>query len=55
MALGLELLKRSDELWVFGKRITEGMRTEIEVATERKIPVQYFDERCERGSVYSLT
>lgn len=54
MALGLELVKRSDELWVFGKRISEGMRAEIEVATERKIPVQYFDEKCERSSAYSL-
>ncbi|TCL37223.1 hypothetical protein EV210_10690 [Anaerospora hongkongensis] len=48
MSLGIELLKRSDELWVFGKRITEGMRAEIEVAIERNIPVQYFDERCEK-------
>jgi hypothetical protein len=50
MALGLELLKRSDEIWVFGKRISEGMCAEIEVATARNIPVQYFDEKCERSS-----
>jgi hypothetical protein len=35
---------------VFGKRISEGMRAEIEVATARNIPVQYFDEKCERSS-----
>lgn len=49
MALGLELMKRVDELWVFGKRITEGMRSEIEVAEERNIPIRYFDERCEKS------
>lgn len=47
-ALGIELLKRLDELWVFGKQITEGMRTEIEVAEKRNIPIVYFDEHCEK-------
>lgn len=55
MALGIELLKRSDELWVFGKRISEGMRAEIEVATAQNIPVLYFDEKCERSSPHSPT
>lgn len=26
LAIGLELLKRCDEVWVFGKRISEGMQ-----------------------------
>lgn len=53
MSLGIELLKRSDELWVFGKRITEGMGAEIEVATERNIPIRYFDERCEKRCLHA--
>ncbi|MEL7635421.1 MAG: DUF4406 domain-containing protein [Sporomusa sphaeroides] len=48
MALGMELLKRSDELWVFGKRISEGMLAEIEAATACSLQVHYFDERCEK-------
>lgn len=48
MTLGLELLKRVDELWVFGGKITEGMAAEIRGAEARGIPVQHFDEKCER-------
>ena len=55
MALGLELMERVDELWVFGKRITEGMRSEIEVAGERNIPIRYFDERCEKSYPHAAT
>jgi hypothetical protein len=55
MALGIELLKRLDELWVFGKRITEGMRAEIEVAEKRNIHIRYFDERCEKSYPHSDT
>lgn len=55
MTLGIELLKRSDELWVFGKKITEGMQSEIKAAVELNIPIQYFDERCERRFTHSDT
>lgn len=48
MALGLELLRHVDELWVFGERISEGMQAEIKTAVELKIPVLHFTERCER-------
>lgn len=48
MTLGLELLKRCNEVWVFGEKITEGMQSEIKAAVELNIPIQYFDERCER-------
>lgn len=46
--LGLELLKRCDELWCFGDKITEGMKAEIKLAKELQIPVVYFNDRCER-------
>lgn len=48
MRMGLELLKLCSEVWVFGKRISEGMLNEISMAAELGIPVKYFDERCER-------
>ena len=48
MVLGLELLKHSDELWVFGEKISEGMQVEIKAAVDLGIPVLNFNERCER-------
>lgn len=38
MQMGLQILKRCDELWVFGEP-TEGMRGEIELAKRLKIPI----------------
>ena len=32
MDMGLELLKLCDEVWVFGDKISEGMKKEIEFA-----------------------
>lgn len=43
---GLEMLKRCDEIWVFADKdedITEGMRKEIQLAKEIKLPIVYFD------------
>lgn len=48
LAMGLELLKHCSELWVFGNRMSEGMKAEIKVAEEMNIPIKYFDEKCER-------
>lgn len=45
--LGLELLTRCDELWVFGGRITEGMEKEIATASNLGKPMLYFNDRCE--------
>ncbi len=36
-----ELVKRVNELWVFGE-ISDGVKREIEIAKENKIPVKYF-------------
>ena len=41
---GLEQLWQCREVWVFGSRISEGMRAEIELAKDLKIPVKYFDD-----------
>ena len=36
------LLGKCDELWVFGDRISEGMKTEIDVAKKRRQKIRYF-------------
>jgi hypothetical protein len=41
---GLELLWKCRELWVFGSKITDGMRAEIALAADLKIPIKYYDE-----------
>lgn len=40
LSIGLELVKRCDEVWVFVERISEGMRGEIELAKEIGVPVK---------------
>ena len=47
--MGLELLKRCDEIWVMGFRFSEGMRGEMELAAAENIPILYIPEsfvRC---------
>jgi len=42
--LGLELVTISDELWVYGRRCgkeSTGMKGEIQLAFDRKMPVRY--------------
>lgn len=40
---GLELMWQAKEVWVFGEYISEGMRAEIDLAKDLKIPIRYFD------------
>lgn len=35
------LIKKSDELWVFGKK-SDGVRAEIELAQKLKLPIKYY-------------
>lgn len=44
LSMGLELLERCSQVWVFGRRISEGMRSEIARAGKRKIKIRYFTE-----------
>jgi len=44
---GLVLMGKCDQLWVFGKRISSGMQTEISKAKKRGMPIRYFSEQCE--------
>jgi len=42
MRYGLEAMHEAQELWVFGCRISEGMKAEIELAEDLGIPIRYF-------------
>lgn len=42
--MGMVLLGKCDEVWVFGDRISDGMRAEINVAKKWKRKVRYFTE-----------
>ena len=39
LELAAEVLKRCDELWVFGDHISEGMQAEIDLAKKRNMPI----------------
>ncbi|HCC60019.1 MAG: DUF4406 domain-containing protein [Candidatus Staskawiczbacteria bacterium RIFOXYC1_FULL_37_43] len=41
MEMGLELLKLCDEVWVFGDKISEGMKKEIQFAKKLNIEIKY--------------
>jgi len=45
--MGLILLSRCHELWVFGDRISTGMSIEIARAKRWNIPIRYFTTQCE--------
>ena len=47
LILGLQMLKRCKEVWVFGDTISEGRANEIRIAEKRKIPVRYFTDKGE--------
>lgn len=47
IALGVELMKRVDELWCFGDRVSVGMTEEINAAQQLEIPIKYFNDKCE--------
>ena len=46
MCMDQRLLELADEVWVFGKRISEGMRREITAAKRNGIRIRYFNEGC---------
>ena len=43
MEMGLAVLARCDELWVFGSVVSDGMVTEVREAERLGIPVRYFE------------
>jgi len=52
LALGLQMLKRCHEMWLFGDCISEGMRAEIEFAEKHSIPMRHFNTDCEEVTGY---
>lgn len=45
--MGMVLLTKCEQIWVFGSVISEGMAAEIEKAEKKNIPVRYFTEEME--------
>lgn len=43
---GMVWLGKCDELWVFGRHISNGMAREIAQAKKRGIPIRRFNEVC---------
>ena len=46
MEMDLVILGRCDELWVFGREWSEGMKAEIEVASRLGMKIRRFTEEC---------
>ena len=46
MFMGMVLLGRCEQVWVFGSAISAGMAAEIEKAEKRDMVIRYFTENC---------
>ena len=46
MEMDLVILGRCDELWVFGREWSEGMKAEIAEAVRRGMRIRHFSEEC---------
>ena len=47
LEMGIDMLRRCDEIWVFGESISVGMAGEIQAAEKFKKPIRYFTDHCE--------
>lgn len=45
--MGMVLLGKCEQVWVFGDAISAGMAAEIEKAKKKQIPIRYFTEELE--------
>ena len=45
--MGMVLLCRCAEIWVFGENFSDGMKAEIDKAVKRRMTVRYFTDNCE--------
>ena len=43
---GLQFIDRCDELWVFGKEMSAGMKGEKDKAQLKRMVIRYFNENC---------
>ena len=46
MEMGIDLLKRCNEIWIFGGRRSMGMTKEIFHAINHNMEMKFFDENC---------
>jgi hypothetical protein len=46
MFFGIVLMSKCSEVWVFGERISRGMKIEIERAQSKKYQIRYFRDDC---------
>jgi len=46
MFFGIVLMSKCSEVWVFGEKISAGMKTEISRAEFKGYPVRYFSREC---------
>lgn len=51
MLMGLAILTKCAEVWVFGIQMSPGMRREVKKAKQKEIPVRYFDTECREVQV----
>jgi hypothetical protein len=47
LLFGVIWLCKMDAVWVFGERISEGMKREIAKARSKGIPIKFFTADCE--------
>ena len=47
MFMDMVLLTKCEQLWVFGDRVSEGMRREIDKSKKRHMTIRYFTEDLE--------
>jgi len=50
--LGIQMLKKCSEIWVFGSKISDGMQKEIDFAKKNNILIKYFDHNCKEVKHY---
>lgn len=44
--MGMVMMRKCDELWVFGKEWSDGMRAEINKARRKNMTIRYFSIEC---------
>lgn len=50
MLMNIVLLGKCNELWVFGERVSKGMKVEIQRAKQKRITIRYFTEDLKEES-----
>ena len=53
--MGVVLLGKCEQMWVFGEKVSPGMASEIAKAKKRNMTIRYFNEECkEKDRVCSI-